>query len=115
MQLLTLEQLEQAIPGSSDRKRIAVVRELNERMHLAEITSPARIAAFIAHFAHDSENLHMLPHIGDYFAKWHSEQCNTLADIGSFSEIGRRIRIVLNGIECRKVNWERCKKVFNVN
>jgi len=115
MQLLTIEQLEQAIPGSSDRKRINVVHELNERMRLAGITSPARIAAFIAHFAHDSENLHVLPNMGEYFAKWKQEQCNALADIGSFSEIGRRIRLVLNGIECRKANWERCKKVFNVS
>jgi predicted chitinase len=112
--LITLEQLEQAIPGSSDRKRTTVARELNERMKLAEIISPVRIAAFMAHFAYDSENLHVLPNMGEYFAKWKREQCNELADIGSFSEIGRRIRTVLNGVECRKANWERCKKVLGV-
>ena len=52
--LITQEQLEQCIPSSSDRKRIAVARELNERMQLVRITSPARIAAFIAHFSYDS-------------------------------------------------------------
>jgi predicted chitinase len=111
--LVTLEQLEQAIPGSSDRKRIAIVRELNERMKLGEITSSKRIAAFIAHFAYDSENLHILPNIEEYFTKWRKEYCNQLADIDSFSEIGRRIRPKLEGIECRKANWKLCKKVFS--
>jgi len=113
--LITLEDLEQAIPGSSDKARMRVVRELNERMQLGEINSPLRKAAFIAMFAYDSENLHVLPNVADYFKQWKQEYCNHLADIGSITEITKRMVVPkVEGIEHRKALYDFCKIVFGV-
>ena len=113
--LVTIEQLEQAILDSSDRRRMQVLNELNESMRLAYITSPLRIAAFIAVLAYHSENLHVLPYMKWYFNQWEEQQCNSLADVGSISAIEQRIAGDLKSIADVKANYERCKKVFNVN
>jgi len=112
--LITLEQLEQCIPGSSDRCRVSSVKTLNELMGLYRITTDERKAAFIAQLTYDSENLHIMPDLAEYMSRWGVEHCNELADVGSFTAIVQHMHANIEGTECRKANYARCKKVFNL-
>jgi putative chitinase len=45
---------------------------------------------------------------------WNDHNCNSLADVGSFTAITRVINGGYNGLAERKANYIRCKKVFNL-
>lgn len=112
---ISLGQLEQMAPFSTDKLRIAVIQPLNEAMNEFQINTPLRVAAFLAQIIHESGSFRYVKEIASGEAYDTGKKAIALGNTPEKDGDGQKYKgrgyIQITGL----TNYKECGKALNLD